>query len=57
MSLQVTPGERAAGAVGVVIAVLILAVCLDLALDGALFGWLPSSSAAESEGTHDASEG
>jgi hypothetical protein len=31
--------------VGAVIAVLILAVCLDLALDGALFGWLPSSAA------------
>jgi hypothetical protein len=39
------------GAVGVAIAVLILAVCLDLALDGALFGWLtvPPSSTAEED--------
>jgi hypothetical protein len=53
MRLEVTAGERAAGMVGAVVALLILAVCLDLALDGALFGWLPSS-AAGSEVSDDA---
>jgi hypothetical protein len=50
--LEVSAGERAAGAVGALIGLLVLAVCLDLMLDGALFGWMagpPSSSTTESE--------
>lgn len=34
-----TWGERMAGAAGVLAALVILIVCLDLACDGALLGW------------------
>jgi hypothetical protein len=39
-------GERAGAWVGVLAGLVILVVCLDLALDGALLGWLgvPASS-------------
>lgn len=50
-SLEVSPGERAAGAIGALIGLLVLAVCLDLMLDGALFGWMsvPASSTTEGD--------
>lgn len=49
--LEVSAGERAAGAVGALIGLLVLAVCLDLMFDGALFGWMqaPAPSATENE--------
>jgi hypothetical protein len=42
-------GERAAGVAGVLAALVILVVCLDLACDGQLLGWLgvPASSTTE----------
>jgi hypothetical protein len=49
--LGVTAGERAAGAAGAVLAVVVLLVCIDLFTDGALFGWLTRPApAADVEG-------
>ena len=47
-----TWGERAAGAAGVLAALVILIVCLDLATDGALLGWIgvPKASRLAEEG-------
>ena len=47
-----TWGERAAGLAGVFAALVILVVCLDLACDGALLGWVgvPKASRLPEEG-------
>ena len=47
-----TLGERAAGVAGVLAALVILVVCLDLACDGALLGWVgvPKASQAPEGG-------